>query len=156
MHYADSSFIVSLVVHDDLSEAVRSSYQRLGRPPLAFCPLHQMEVPNAMRLLYYLLALKLPVAKRVQCEASLHTAELRLALMRRKRALVECDADWKKVIEGFEALSSKHTFKIGARSFDTLHVAWALELGLKDFVTCDKRQADLARAAGLRTTLVTL
>ena len=37
-----------------------------------------------------------------------------------------------------------------ARTLDVLHVATALELGLRSFVTYDRRQQQLARATGLK------
>ncbi len=51
-------------------------------------------------------------------------------------------------------LSEDFCHKIGARGFDILHVAAALELNIKDFITCDRRQATLAKAAGLDVVLV--
>jgi len=53
-----------------------------------------------------------------------------------------------------ERLARHHAAKLGACSLDILHVAAAQALDLADFVTADRRQADLARAAGL-TTIVT-
>jgi predicted nucleic acid-binding protein len=35
-----------------------------------------------------------------------------------------------------------------------LHVAFAVELNCDEFITCDQRQAVLAKAAGLRVLLV--
>ena len=43
-------------------------------------------------------------------------------------------------------LSSQHTISGGYRSFDILHVAAALELGAKEFLTFDARQTALAEA----------
>jgi predicted nucleic acid-binding protein len=51
-----------------------------------------------------------------------------------------------------ERLSMSHTAAIGARSLDILHVAFARELGVTDFVTGDERQARLAAAVGLKLT----
>jgi hypothetical protein len=44
------------------------------------------------------------------------------------------------------------TARLGARSLDVLHVAAALELGLRRFVTFDVRQQRLARAVSLAAT----
>jgi predicted nucleic acid-binding protein len=41
--------------------------------------------------------------------------------------------------------------KLGTRSLDVLHIASALELELRIFVTHDSRQEALARAVGLKT-----
>ena len=44
-----------------------------------------------------------------------------------------------------------HSPKLGTRSLDVLHVASALELEMRYFVTYDKRQENLARIVGLKT-----
>jgi predicted nucleic acid-binding protein len=48
-------------------------------------------------------------------------------------------------------LARRHAARLGCRTLDALHVACALELKAKRFWTFDERQAELARAAGLRT-----
>jgi predicted nucleic acid-binding protein len=47
-------------------------------------------------------------------------------------------------------LSQRHTPKLGTRSLDVLHVACALELKLRHFLTFDTLQQQLAKAEGLR------
>jgi predicted nucleic acid-binding protein len=49
-------------------------------------------------------------------------------------------------------LAEQHAARLGVRTLDTLHVAIALELKTASFWTTDKRQAELARAAGLKAT----
>ena len=61
--------------------------------------------------------------------------------------------DWAKVHSRAEQLSAQHTRKGGHRGFDILHVATALELGAKEFLTFDGRQTTLAKAAGLKVKL---
>ncbi len=56
------------------------------------------------------------------------------------------------VFDRAEALARSHSSSIGTRTLDALHVAAALELRTRSFVTADRRQAKLARAAGLRVT----
>ncbi len=57
--------------------------------------------------------------------------------------------DWVRVFARAEGLAVKHGAATLCRSFDTLHVALALELGVTEFCTFDTRQATMARAAGL-------
>ena len=59
-------------------------------------------------------------------------------------------AEWAKVISRAEQLSSQHTGRGGHRAFDVLHVASALELGAKAFLSFDASQRTLAKAAGLK------
>ena len=47
-------------------------------------------------------------------------------------------------------ISRTQTPTLGCRSLDVIHVATALELGLRHFVTFDDRQRKLARATGLK------
>src|SRR5438067_5200917 len=61
--------------------------------------------------------------------------------------------DWAKVISMAEQLSAQHTATSGPRGFDILHVATALELGAKEFLTFDARQRALAKTAGLKAKL---
>jgi predicted nucleic acid-binding protein len=58
-------------------------------------------------------------------------------------------ADWAKVISTAEQLSTRHTGTGGYRGFDMLHVATAVELGAKEFLTFDARQGALAKSVGL-------
>ena len=45
--------------------------------------------------------------------------------------------------------SARFTEKLNTRAFDVLHVAIAIETGCRAFLTFDKDQAKLAKAAGL-------
>lgn len=47
-------------------------------------------------------------------------------------------------------LSDRHAATIGCRTLDLLHVAVALSLGVKTFVTFDERQRTVAKLEGLR------
>ena len=46
-------------------------------------------------------------------------------------------------------LSDRHSEMIGCRTLDLLHVAAALSLGVKTFVTFDERQRAVAKLEGL-------
>ena len=63
--------------------------------------------------------------------------------------LTPSEYDLSDVFRRAEELSSLHTPKLGARSLDILHVAAAIELSVKAFVTGDGRQAKLASACRL-------
>ena len=47
-------------------------------------------------------------------------------------------------------LSARHTISGGHRSFDVLHVATALHLGAREFLTFDTNQRKLAKAENLK------
>jgi predicted nucleic acid-binding protein len=57
------------------------------------------------------------------------------------------------VLREASRLSAKHTIREGYRAFDILHVAAALSLGARDFLTFDEGQRSLAEAEGLHVPL---
>jgi predicted nucleic acid-binding protein len=65
-------------------------------------------------------------------------------------AVVPVSADWPDVHRLAETLSKRHTMTGGHRSLDVLHVATALHLGARDFLTFDTNQRKLAAAEKLK------
>jgi len=61
------------------------------------------------------------------------------------------DLLWRATLNRAAELSRIYSPTLGTRSLDVLHVASALELELRSFVTYDERQKELARAVGLKT-----
>ena len=66
---------------------------------------------------------------------------------------IQADILWRAALQRAADLSRQHTAVLGCRSLDVLHVACALELRLKHFLTFDIRQQKLALAAGMKTVL---
>jgi hypothetical protein len=64
--------------------------------------------------------------------------------------LQQADILWRAAFNRAAELSQRHTPKLGTRSLDVLHVASALELKLRHFVSFDGRQHQLAVSAGLK------
>jgi predicted nucleic acid-binding protein len=64
--------------------------------------------------------------------------------------LVLVDLLWRRTIDRAMELSAEHTSILGTRTLDVLHVSSALTVGCRRFITYDERQADLARAVGLK------
>jgi hypothetical protein len=54
--------------------------------------------------------------------------------------LRQADILWRAALNEAAALSQRYTPKLGTRSLDVLHVACALELRLRHFLTFDARQ----------------
>jgi predicted nucleic acid-binding protein len=65
-------------------------------------------------------------------------------------AVVVVTADWPDVHRLAETLSKRHTIAGGHRAFDVLHVATALHLGAREFLTFDANQRKLAAAEKLK------
>ncbi|MBX9742762.1 MAG: type II toxin-antitoxin system VapC family toxin [Chthoniobacterales bacterium] len=58
--------------------------------------------------------------------------------------------DWMDVYSLAERLSIRHTFQQGHRTMDVLHVATALHLKTKVFLSFDQKQVLLAKKEGLK------
>ncbi len=54
------------------------------------------------------------------------------------------------VVAEAKRLAVTHTLTGGHRSFDILHVAAALHLGAREFLSFDSNQRELAKAEGLK------
>ena len=65
--------------------------------------------------------------------------------------LIQADILWRAALNRAAELSRAHTPTLGTRTLDVLHVACALELKLRHFLTFDDRQRKLAAAVGLKT-----
>ena len=137
--YADSSFLVSLVIEDGKTPEAKRFMLRHPEA-LPFNPLHRLEVRNGIRL--RVLRGEIDTARR---EAAFRQIEEDLA----DGLLVHHALPWTDALRQAEQLSADHAERIGSRSADTLHVAAALLAGAKRFLSFDKRLRELAKAAGL-------
>lgn len=100
---------------------------------------------------------------RSECASALHLKAFRreCSVAQANRALQDIDADlrsgvlqsilpdWEEVWQRCHELVRAHSADTGCRVLDTLHVACALELGFREFVTSDRRQAALVEIVGL-------
>jgi predicted nucleic acid-binding protein len=64
----------------------------------------------------------------------------------------QSDILWRATLNRAGELGRTYSQKFGTRTLDVLHVASALELGLRIFITFDGRQQELARAVGLKVS----
>lgn len=147
--YADTSFLVKLLTQEPGTTTAVADYRRLGRPPVFFLPLHNLEVTNAIRQRVFHQRHATPPSDRFAIRRERDTA---LALLHKyisRRAFVEISQDMDSAIELARSLSTKHTERLGCRGFDLLHVALALQLECDTFLTADRVQGSLARAEGL-------
>jgi hypothetical protein len=138
--YADTSFLYSLYGHDANSAQARTMGSAL-KVPLALTPLQRHELRNAFRLAVFRKVMTLE-----RCEAVLADIEADT----KTGVLVETPVSWAEVFTVAEALSAAHSRTLGTRGFDVLHVAAAIALGTKGFLTFDARQKTLAVKAGLK------
>lgn len=138
--YFDSAIIVKLYVQEASSpEAVQLVADRTA--PYVLTRWQALEVKNAIRLKAF--RAEIALGEMLQ---SIAAFEQDIATGRWQRpvcpnAAVEAKAE--ELSEAFSAI-------LGCRTLDILHVAAALVVGAKEFVTFDARQGALASRIGLR------
>ena len=141
--YPDTSFLFSLYapqVHSPISTAHFAAMKE----PLHLTSLNRFELVNAIQLALF--------RKTLAKSAGLLALE-KLTANIDSGALVIVACDWAAVHGRALQIASQHTGKGGYRGFDILHVATALELGAKEFLTFDAQQSELAKAVGLKAKL---
>lgn len=150
--YADSSFILRLVTSEADSPDAIAEYRRLGSPKLFFVPLHALEVRNAILQKAFHQRRSVSSDERREIRREREAALGKLARLIDRRALIEVSINADATMANAIRMSSAHTERIGARAIDLLHVATALTLQAELFLTTDARQAQLAKAEGLKVT----
>ncbi|PAW68121.1 MAG: PIN domain nuclease [Opitutia bacterium Tous-C1TDCM] len=138
--YADPSALLKLYLHQPQSRAMATWRARLTGP-LAVTPHGRVELINGLAL---------AVHRGWLPEAGYRAALAALDDDFEQGRYAPADLLWRAVLKRAADFSRLHTPGLGTRSLDVLHVASALELGLKRFVTFDDRQGRLAAAAGLK------
>lgn len=140
--YVDPSALRRLYVHDDRSRAFCTWRARL-RGSLPLTRHGRAELVNSISLAVFRGEIAKEVAQGAlaDIESDLAAGHLHLA-----------DLSWRKALDRATELSREHTPKLGTRTLDVLHVASALVLRCRSFVTYDDRQAALAKAVRLRVT----
>jgi predicted nucleic acid-binding protein len=138
--YADPSALLKLYLNEPQSRAVAAWRAKIPTP-LVITHHGRLEVINAIGL----------AAHRGIISAAIYDAALAaLDDDFEQGRYVQADLLWRATLKRASDLSRKFTRALGCHSLDVLHVASALELGLRIFVTFDARQIQLARAAKLK------
>lgn len=137
--YVDTGILVKLYTTEPESAAVQAFVTQQA-DPIPFHALHHSEIASAFHL----------KAFRGECSsAQANRALADLEEDARAGVLLAQHLEWEKVWPKCLELSCAHAASIGCRTLDTLHVACAIELGYREFVTSDRRQAALAELLGL-------
>jgi predicted nucleic acid-binding protein len=137
---ADSSFVASLYTIDAHTAAART---RMGTMPLVWLtPLNRAELAHALQRQVFR-------QRMSAAEATLAWRDFEGDCVQGVWVLMALpDPTWERSID----LARRFGPILGVRTLDSLHVACALELGVRKFWTFDERQARLAEAVGLDTT----
>jgi predicted nucleic acid-binding protein len=137
--YADPSALLRLYLHEPES-AVMSRWRARARGALPITSHGRLEIVNGICLAAFRKTISEEAASDALASFDEDCDDGRY---------IDVDAPWRATLRRAAEISRVHTPRLGARSLDVLHVASALELGLPRFVTFDRRQQQLARAAGL-------
>ena len=137
MLYLDTGCLVQLYYPEPNS--ARIAAKAVGRP-LAFTPLHHLEITSALRLKIFR-----GEAAEDQVRATLQLVNEDLEAGK----LVDFDIVHRSTLRAAIDLANRHSAATGSRSLDTLHCALAASLDIEAFLSTDTRQLVLARLIGL-------
>jgi predicted nucleic acid-binding protein len=138
--YADSSFILRLVTTELESTETVAEYRRLGK-----------EVRNSILQRAFHQRRSILSGERQHVARERDAALARLEHLIARRTLLEVSVDMDATFSRATEISATHGERLGARAIDLLHVAAALTLESELFLTTDARQAQIAKAEGLKT-----
>ena len=138
--YADSSALIPLYLHQPRSREVVAWRAKLGGS-LPATHHGRAEVVNAIGLAWF---------RGEIAEAKAVEAWFALDHDFAEGHLQQTSVAWRAALNKAIELSKAHSPQLGTRSADVLHVACALELKLRHFLTFDDRQRKLAALAGLK------
>jgi predicted nucleic acid-binding protein len=140
--YYDTGVLLKLYTVEPESTTVQRFVTR-KKEPIFITSLHRSEIVSAFRL----------KAFRGECDeaaAAAVIADFEDDLS--GGAIRMVGLDWDRAWAVCRELSNAHTGGTGCRTLDALHVACARMFSIREFVTTDKRQAALARRAGMRAS----
>jgi predicted nucleic acid-binding protein len=139
--YADTSFLYSLYVQQAHSAKAAAYMAAAHDAALPLTTLGRFELLNAIRLSVFRQQLNARVA-------AIDVLTIKADIESGVLAVISCD--WAAVHAEAERLSARHTAEGGHRSMDILHVATALSMGAREFLSFDRNQTRLASAEGLK------
>jgi predicted nucleic acid-binding protein len=147
--FPDTSFLCALYRLQDNSPEAAAHFKRMPEP-LHVASLLLFEFRQSIRYQEFLHK-KDPLKgfNRTTGLAALAKVQANIA----SGAVVVVAPNWTDVHQIAERLSIQYTHTWGHRGFDILHVATALHLGAREFLTFDVNQKKLAKAEGLKIPL---
>jgi predicted nucleic acid-binding protein len=138
--YIDPSALTRLYLHQPASREL-SKWRRSHRGAIPVTHHGRTEVVNAISRAAFRRTISPEKAEAAQ---AFFDADFAMG------HLEQVDLLWRGALNRAAELSRIHTPTLGTRSLDVLHVACALELKLRHFLTFDDRQRQLAKVAGLK------
>jgi len=141
--YVDPSALLKLYLQEPESRAMAAWRARISGP-LIVTHHGRVELTNAIGLAAF---------RGLISEKVFHDALAALDEDFEEGRYLQADLLWRATLKRAADLARRFTRTLGCRSLDVLHVASAVELELRVFVTFDERQRELARAARLRVAM---
>jgi predicted nucleic acid-binding protein len=141
--YVDPSALLKLYIHEPESAAM-DAWRRRNPEALTVTHHGRAEITNGICVAAF---------RKQITSAALTDTLASLEEDFHEGRYVQADLLWRATLERATELGREHTPTIGCRSLDVLHVASALELQFKKFLTFDLRQQKLARAVGLKVVI---
>jgi predicted nucleic acid-binding protein len=138
--YTDPSALLKLYIHQPES-ARMSIWRKRIRGPLAVTHHGRVEIINGICLAGFRRDLTTEATADALASFDEDFEEGRY---------IQADVLWRATLQRAADLSRRHTVALGCRSLDVLHVASALELQARYFLTFDSRQQKLAQATGMK------
>jgi predicted nucleic acid-binding protein len=139
MIYVDTSLLMASMTENS-RQAEALELLNTAHRPLAITPLQELELTNAVEL-------SMKFASEGSNEGAGTLDAMKRLLNSPGCERVEVDMD--RVFARARGLSLVHTRRLGTRSLDILHVAIAMDLGIRVFWSFDLRQKALASEVGL-------
>lgn len=141
--YADPSALLKLYLNEPQSRAM-AAWRSKQSGPLSVTHHGRVELVNGIALAAHrqFISAAALTAALAALDDDFETGRYR-----------QTDLLWRAALKRAGELSRRYTATLGTRSLDVLHVASALELGLRRFVSFDERQQKLARAVGLKVVV---
>jgi len=137
--YVDTSVIVKLYIKEEYSFEV-SHWIKENNAAIPLTRFHELEFTNAIYLKQFRMEMINEQALLVFAKFDEH---------QRRGVYYRPQINWTDAINFALDLSQSHTKTTGSRSLDIMHVASALAIKAKRFLTLDKRQSALAELSGL-------
>lgn len=138
-YYCDTSVLASIYLEDSSSKKITRWLQE-AELPVPLSPLSELELVGAVQ--QRLFRKQITMQEAVRCQYDIQD-DINQGIY--SRVTLE-NREYEQALQ----LVHRHTSSIGCRTLDVLHVAAALLLNIRTFVTCDARQKLLAQTAGLK------
>jgi predicted nucleic acid-binding protein len=144
--YIDPSALLKLYLNEPESRAM-TAWRARARGPLSVTHHGRVELVNGIALAAH---------RRLIDERAFNAALAALDDDFEQGRYAQADLLWRAALQRAVDLSRNFSRTLGTRSLDVLHVASALELGFRTFISFDLRQQKLVRAVGLKLLVLSV